>query len=97
MLSPELVDSDSKGPKHGFFFHEGRIFIESLNHWVCRHEDVKKRLKREFGEFKCYLVDEYKQDSPEIWQRWWANRLHGNDNEFMTDDDGPWNSRKEII
>ena len=46
---------------------------------------AEKEFEREFGQLK--YVDAYKSDSPEIWQKWWANRVVGND-----DDDGPWNS-----
>ena len=98
MLSPR--PGDSEGPKHDFCFHEGRIIIESYDHSQATYEEVKKQLKSEFREFKYavefYLTDVCKSDSPEIWQKWWANRLVGNDDEFMMDDDGPWNSPKKL-
>ena len=49
---------------------------------------AEKEFEREFGQLK--YVDAYKSDSPEIWQKWWANRVVGND------DDGPWNSPQKV-
>ena len=51
-------------------------------------------LQREFGESNYagffYLVDEYRSDSPEIWQKWWTNQIVGNDD--GGGGGGPWNS-----
>ena len=81
---------DSEGTKHDFYFHEGAIVIECEDYQPHGYEVAQKQLQREFGEFKCavkyYLVDVYKSDSPEIWQKWWTNQI-------VDGDDGPWNSQ----
>jgi hypothetical protein len=59
---------------------------------------LKRRLKREFGEFKYavkyYLADANK-DIPEIWQKWWTNQMVGNYDDDDSDD-GPWNSPEKV-
>ena len=86
MLHTILSPGDSEGPKHNF--GKVRIIIESDDHSVDKYDYAETQLEREFGEFEFYLVDVYKSDSPEIWQKWWANQLVGNG-------DGPWNSQKK--
>jgi hypothetical protein len=52
-------------------------------------EKLERLIEGEFGEFKyemeVYIAKAYRADRPEIWQKWWTNRMVGND-----DDDEPW-------
>jgi hypothetical protein len=52
-------------------------------------KSLESLFERVFGEFnrRVYIADAYQSDNPEIWQKWWTNRI-GND--VDDDDDGPW-------